>query len=44
MKPRHPPDPRAIDALYGLEPAFDPGAGEVDASGSLVELTADRSG
>jgi Cysteine-rich CPXCG len=23
--PRKPPDPRAIDALYGLEPVFEPG-------------------
>lgn len=25
MKPRKPLDPQAIDALYGLEPVFEPG-------------------
>jgi endogenous inhibitor of DNA gyrase (YacG/DUF329 family) len=25
MKTRHPLDPQAIDALYGLEPVFEPG-------------------
>jgi hypothetical protein len=25
MKPRQPLDPQAIDALYGLEPVFEPG-------------------
>ena len=27
MAPRDPLDPRSIDALYGLEPVFEPGAG-----------------
>jgi hypothetical protein len=25
-KPRNPPDPQAIDALYGLEPVLEPGS------------------
>jgi hypothetical protein len=28
MAPRVPPDPQSIDALYGLEPVFEPGAGD----------------
>ena len=27
MAPRDPLDPKSIDALYGLEPVFEPGAG-----------------
>jgi hypothetical protein len=32
-------DPRAIDALYGLEPAFEPGAGPGETSLQLEPLT-----
>jgi len=28
MAPRGPLDPKSIDALYGLEPVFEPGAGD----------------
>jgi len=38
MKPRHPLDPRAIDALYGLEPVFEPGTGDAACSSEFVTV------
>ena len=38
MKPRHPLDPQTIDALYGLEPVFEPGAGEAACPSEFVTV------
>ena len=38
MAPRDPLDPQNIDALYGLEPVFEPGAGDAADLGTFVEV------
>jgi Cysteine-rich CPXCG len=37
-KPRAPLDPQAIDALYGLEPVFEPGGRELAQSTEFVAI------
>ena len=38
MAPRDPPDPKSVDELYGLEPLFEPGAGEPTGLGEFVTV------
>jgi hypothetical protein len=38
MTSRTPLDPRAIDEIYGLEPVFEPGAGDVAGLGEFVTV------
>ena len=38
MTPRDPMDPKTIDELYGLEPVFEPGAGEPTGLGVFVTV------
>lgn len=38
MKPPKPPDPQVIDALYGLEPVFEPGGTELSQCSEFVTV------
>jgi hypothetical protein len=38
MTPRDPLDPKSVDELYGLEPVFEPGAGEPAGLGEFVTV------
>jgi len=38
MTPRDPLDPKTVDELYGLEPVFEPGAGEPAGLGEFVTV------
>jgi hypothetical protein len=37
-KPREPSDPQAVDALYGLEPVFEPGGSESSQCSEFVTI------